>query len=56
MSALGEVLGVLLEHLDVVELVIEAIGKGVSKDTLKKSIRDEMIKASDAEMRRELGG
>lgn len=44
----------LVEHYDLVELAIEAITKGVSKDTLMNAIKKEMVAASDAEMKREL--
>jgi hypothetical protein len=53
---MGAVLTFLLEHLDLIELLAEAINGGVKKDDLRAAIRKEMVAASDAEMRRELGG
>lgn len=54
-AVLGRVLAFLLEHLDVVEALVEALEGGVSKDALKAAIRAEMVRASDEAMRRELG-
>jgi hypothetical protein len=45
----------LAEHSDVIELALEALDKGASKETIMDSIKLAMRKASDAEMRRELG-
>jgi hypothetical protein len=55
MSAFGEALSFLLSHLEILELLRDAIDGGVSHDALKRAIKAEMIANADAEMRRELG-
>ncbi len=44
----------LLEHADLIDLVMKAIEGGASKEDLVKAVRASMVAASDAEMRREL--
>ncbi len=41
---------------EVVPVVIEALTKGVTKETLMQAIKDLMTEASDAEMAREFPG
>ena len=53
---MSAVLAFLLEHIDLIELLGEAIAGGASKDKLRAAIRKEMVEASDAEMRKEFGG
>lgn len=53
--SLGDVLEELVEHKDVIELALDAIKKGASKETIKASIKLALREASDLEMRRELG-
>lgn len=53
-GAIGEALLFVLSHLDVLEVVIEAIDGGASKEAIKNAIRAEMVKASDELMRKEL--
>lgn len=54
MSALGDVLGFLLEHLDVIELLVSAINGGVKKDEIKAAIRRAQVEAADKQMHLEL--
>lgn len=54
-EALTTVASFLLEHADLVDDIAKAIDGGMSKDELRKAIRDAMVAASDAEMKRELG-
>ncbi|MBA2684750.1 MAG: hypothetical protein H0U66_09690 [Gemmatimonadaceae bacterium] len=44
----------LLEHADLIDLVMKAIEGGASKDDLVKAVRASMVAASDVEMAREL--
>lgn len=44
----------LLEHTDLIEDIAMAIANGLSKDTLRKAIRDAMVTASDEAMKAEL--
>lgn len=53
---MGAALTFLLAHLDLIELIAEAIKAGVSKDTLKDKIKAEMTLASDALIAAEFGG
>ncbi len=55
MNVIGQVLTFLLQNLDLVSLIAEAITKGVSKESLAASIRAAMVAASDEQMKRELG-
>lgn len=55
-AAIAKALEFLLEHLDVVVVLVEALEGGASRESIKAAIRAEMIKASDDQMRRELGG
>jgi hypothetical protein len=54
-----EILETLLKHLDVVELLIQALTGGVSKDELKKKINETLtqkqLEESDKRMREEIG-
>jgi hypothetical protein len=52
---MGAVLAFILEHLELFELLGEAIKKGVDREVLRDSIKATMVAASDAEMKRELG-
>jgi hypothetical protein len=54
MGALAEVGAFLVEHADLLGDIVNALEGGLSKDSLRKAIRDAMVAASDAEMRREL--
>jgi len=56
MSAFETALEELVKHLDLVALVLQAVKGGVSKETLMKTIKAEMVNASDAVMKSELGG
>jgi hypothetical protein len=55
MEALVAIAGFLLEHADLITLVMNAIKGGANKDNIVKAIQAEMLAASDAEMKRELG-
>lgn len=55
MTTLLQLAAFLVDHADLVDDLVTAIGKGVSHDVLKKSIRDTMIAAADADMKAELG-
>ncbi len=54
MNAIVQVLALLAEHADLLEVIFEALTGGVEKDALKKVIRSEMLKASDAVMKQQL--
>lgn len=56
MSTLASILGTLLEHADLITLIVQAIEGGVTKASLVKAIEAEMVNASDAAMKAELGG
>lgn len=45
----------LFEHLDLLELLFEAISGGVTKEKIVAQIKKEIVKASKARMRAELG-
>lgn len=47
--------GFLASHPDLIMAVKSAIESGTDKDTLMRLIKDSMVAASDAEMKRELG-
>jgi hypothetical protein len=51
---MAAMLAFLFEHADLIEDIAAAIAKGLSKEVLKKSIRDAMVAASDAQMKAEL--
>jgi len=55
-TAAATVAAFLFQHSDLIEDIETWFEKGLSKDLLRKSIRDAMVAASDAEMKRELGG
>ncbi len=55
MGALLEAGQFLVEHADLLGDLVQALEGGASKDVLRKAIRDAMVAASDAEMKRELG-
>ena len=55
MGVLEAIFAFLVEHADIISLIKTAIEAGVSKDSLAKAIQAEMVAASDAEMKRELG-
>lgn len=55
MSALTSILAFLLEHADLIGDIKEAVESGVTKDSLRKIIRESMVAASDAQMQLELG-
>ena len=56
MTALVEIAQFLLEHADLIDDIRRALTGGVSKEDLRKMIRDAMVAASDAAMKKELGG
>lgn len=51
---LGEVLTFLLKHLDIIELLREALDGGVEREALKAAIQKEMVQAADEEMQKSL--
>ena len=53
LAAIG---GFIAAHPDLVIALKDAIEGGASKDALMKSIQESLVAASDAEMKRELGG
>jgi len=53
-SMLGEVLTFLLKHLDIIELLREALDGGVEREALKAAIQKEMVQAADEEMQKSL--
>lgn len=55
MDALVAIAGFLLQHADVISLLMKAITGGANKENIVKAIEAEMLAASDAEMKRELG-
>lgn len=55
MEALITIAGFLLQHADIITLIMKAINGGANKDNIVKAIEAEMVAASDAEMKRELG-
>jgi hypothetical protein len=55
MNLLGAALTFLLQHLDLITLIGEAVTRGVSKETLSDAIRKTMVAASDEQMKAELG-
>jgi hypothetical protein len=54
-EALTTVASFLLAHADLVDDIAKAIEGGMSKDAIRKAIRDAMVAASDAAMHKELG-
>jgi hypothetical protein len=54
-NVLGTALTFLLQHLDLISLLGEAVTKGVSKENLSEAIRKTMVAASDEQMKAELG-
>lgn len=52
---IATVLSLLLQHADVISLIVEALEGGTAKSALVRAIKAEMVNASDAEMRKELG-
>lgn len=54
---IGAILSFLVSNLDLFELIFDAItNKGVSKDEMMAQIKKQMVDASDALMKEELGG
>ena len=53
---LGAAIAFLAEHADVIGAIEKAIAAGAEKQALVKAIEQVMVEASNAEMRRELGG
>jgi len=54
MKAASLVLGFVAEHIDVIELMRDAMSKGVSREEMIRGIKLAMTKASDEAMKREL--
>ena len=50
----ADVLRVVAEHADLVEVLVQAIQAGASRDALRSAIADAMVQTSDAAMREEL--
>lgn len=46
----------LIEHVDLIELLFEAVTGGVSKERIVDQIKSEIVEASRERMRKELGG
>lgn len=55
MDAIARIALFLLNHADLVDLLISAIEGGASKDLLMKAVKDAMVEASNVEMKAELG-
>lgn len=49
------VLKFLFEHADLIEEIVDAIGKGTPKEAIRAAIRAAVIATSDAAAREELG-
>lgn len=55
MDAIAKIAGFLLEHADLIGLIMNAVEAGMEKETLMNAVKAAMVAASDAEMKRELG-
>jgi hypothetical protein len=55
MSAIAKILAFLAEHADLVELLVDAVEGGTTKEALAAAIRAAAVETSDAAMREELG-
>lgn len=51
--SIADLAGFLLDHADLLELVMSALKAGTPKEALMDSVKAAMVAASDAEMRRE---
>ena len=49
----GQILDFFMQHSDLIDLLIEAINKGLSKQTLIDAIKTAMVEAANAEMKAE---
>lgn len=54
-QAITSVAMFLLEHLDLIEEIYDAIKSGAPKDAIRAAIREAKVQASDAAFREELG-
>lgn len=55
MGTIASILGVLAEHGDLIEDILEALRHGTPKAAIKAAIRGAKVAASDAAFREELG-
>lgn len=52
---IATVLTFLLAHGELLQLIFEAAQKGLTQDVMARAIRDAMVAAADAEMKKDLG-
>ncbi len=55
MRALAEVLEFLLEHIDILDEIVDLVRSAASKDSIRAALRALKVKVSDEAMREELG-